>query len=516
MNVITRPKRFIVIPKEQPTKSVPTAAQTMRMPGLTTTHPMLKSSITMALKAARPPRSKGANKLQLLNLKLVNRSPADGSVLLEVPSKLTIEDVKAQTPAGTKVVEEQWYSLERPAKPWLKLSSSLKAPRTLAGHEMQWTVKVVVDGGRRLKNVLVTIMVDEKKGIGVEVVTDRYGSADFKLSKNTKRLDSIYVVPLHSAWPICLSDVDIGPGGMDISVPALDTGSADVRGLMYNKPIASGKGVRVGIVDTGVGRHDALKVHGGRNTTTKESTRLYRDEDGHGSHVAGAIASTAQSWRRGEASAVSLFAYRIFEANDPYASTFAISAAIKQAAIDGCDLINLSVGDSMADESVKDAVDFAWSKGAVCIAATGNDGKSQIDYPASYPKAIAVSAVGLENSWPAGTFLDWTLSAHRGKGLDGRTVFSASFSNFSSKVAITAPGVAVVSTIFGNRWGVMSGTSMATPIATGVLARRLGRSPLLLNSTRNAERAKGIVKLLHDHGEDIGLNASRQGRGLAR
>jgi minor extracellular protease Epr len=433
---------------------------------------------------------------------------------LETPKGLTVEEVKARTPVGTKVIEEQWYSLERPAKPWLKLSTSLKAPRTLIGHAMQWRVRVLVDGGKVLKDALVTVLIDEEKGIGVELTTDRYGQVHFKISKNTKRVDAIFVTPLHSAWPICLEEMTIDPSGMDISVPALDEGVADVRGMMYGKPGVSGKGVKVGIVDTGVGRHKALNVRGGRNTTTKESPLLYRDEDGHGSHVAGVIASSAQGWRRGEASSVQLFAYRIFEANDPFASTFAISAAIKKAVDDGCDLINLSVGDSMADESVKDAVNFAWSHGVVCVAATGNDGRSQIDYPARYPKAIAVSAVGLKNSWPAGAFVDWGVT-HLGKKLAGKDVFFASFSNYSKKVAITAPGVGVVSTIFDDRWGVMSGTSMATPIATGVLARRLADSPVF-NLPPDEDRAEKIAKLLHDHGEDLGLSPNRQGRGLAR
>ncbi|WP_181179349.1 S8 family serine peptidase [Methylibium rhizosphaerae] len=223
--------------------------------------------------------------------------------------------------------------------------------------------------------------------------------------------------------------------------------------MVYGKPGAGdGRGVRVGVVDTGVGPHPALKVEGGRNTTT-EAVQRFRDEDGHGSHVAGVIAASAAGWRRGEASAVKLRAYRIFEAGDPYASTFAIQAAIKQAALDGCDLINLSIGDSMADAAVHDAVRFAWERGSVCVAATGNDGRGQVDYQARYPEAVAVSAIGLENSWPAGTFFEWTLSPHRGQAIGGHVSFLAGFSNRGTKVALTAPGVAVLSTIFGGRWG---------------------------------------------------------------
>jgi subtilisin family serine protease len=111
------------------------------------------------------------------------------------------------------------------------------------------------------------------------------------------------------------------------------------------------------------------------------------------------------------------------------------------------------------------------------VAATGNDGRGQVDYPARYSEVVAVSAIGLENSWPAGTFFGWTLSPHRGQAIGGHASFLAGFSNRGTKVALTAPGGAVLSTIFGGRWGVMSGTSMATPIATGVIARRLAEQP---------------------------------------
>lgn len=270
------------------------------------------------------------------------------------------------------------------------------------------------------------------------------------------------------------------------------------------------------MVDTGVGPHSALKVKRGLNTTAAESGRRFRDEDGHGSHVAGVIASAAAGWRRGEASAVELHAYRIFESGDPYASSFAIAAAIKDAANQGCDLVNLSIGDSMADDGIRDAVEFAWARGCVCIAATGNDGKGQVDYPARYTQAVAVSAIGLIGSWPAGTYLDWTLSASRGKTLGGQESFLASFSNRGAKVALTAPGVGVVSTIFSSRWGVMSGTSMATPIATGVLARRLAASPSVKDLPRDAARSAEIVKMALQAAEDIHLPAGMQGKGLAR
>lgn len=364
------------------------------------------------------------------------------------------------------------------------------------------------------------MLIDEAKGIGVEGVTDRFGRAAFELPRGTDGLEAVYVDPLHGAWPVALSNVAIGQGRqadapLELVVPALDDAAPDVRSMVYGEPPAgAGEGVAVGVVDTGVGPHEALTLAGGRNTT-EESPRRLRDENGHGTHVAGVIASAAAGLRRGEAPAVALYGYRIFQTGDDFASSFAISAAIKQAALDGCDLVNLSIGGGEADGSVRDAIEFAWARGCVCLAATGNDGAGEVDYPAGYEHSVAVSAIGLESSWPPGTHFAWTLSEALGTSIDGRRSFLASFSNHGAKVLLTAPGVAVVSTIPGDRYGVMSGTSMATPIATGVLARRLAASPVR-DLPRDAARAEAIVQLATAHAQDLGLAADLQGRGLAR
>ena len=521
MKLPQRPKRFIVIPRRSSLAMAPTSLQTMRLMHLGTRG---APTAAVAKKAAPAGAARVARKavpaaIRVAPVKVVNRSPADGALLLEPQDHVTLDRLRAQAPQGTKVLEEQWYSLERPARPWSAQSTALKKPRLRAGHTVTWLVSVVLGDGkrRRLPDALVTVMTDEDKGIGVEGTTNRYGKASFVLSDKTQRVDAIYVDPLHSGWPMRVAQVLAVPGGVEIAVVSIDLAVADARGTAYGKPAAgAGKKVRVAVVDTGVGPHSGLKVKRGLNTTAAESSLRFRDEDGHGSHVAGVIASAAAGWRRGEASAVELHAYRIFESGDPYASSFAIATAIKDAANQGCDLVNLSIGDSMADEGIRDAVEFAWARGCVCVAATGNDGKGQVDYPARYTQAVAVSAIGLVGSWPAGTYLDWTLSDSRGKTLGGQQSFLASFSNRGAKVALTAPGVGVVSTIFGSRWGVMSGTSMATPIATGVLARRLATTPAVKDLPRDAARSTEIVKMALQTAEDIHLPSGMQGKGLAR
>lgn len=520
MELPQRPKRFIVIPKPSSRTVAPTSVQTMRLMYLGSRGaPPAVTAKKAALSATGAARKAAPLAVSAALVKVVNRSPADGALLLEPQEHITLDRLKAHVPRGAKVLEEQWYSLERPARPWSTQSAALTKPRLRAGHSVTWSVTVVLDDGqrRRLPDALVTIVTDEHKGIGVEATTNRYGKASLVLSNKTRRVDAVYVDPLHSGWPVRVAEVRWVPGGVELAVVPIDLAVADARGTVYGKSAAgAGKSVRVAVVDTGVGPHSALKIERGLNTTAAESGRRFRDEDGHGSHVAGVIASAAAAWRRGEASAVELHAYRIFESGDPYASSFAIATAIKDAANHGCDLVNLSIGDTMADDGIRDAVEFAWARGCVCVAATGNDGKGRVDYPARYPHAVAVSAIGLVGSWPAGAYVDWTLSTQRGKALGGQQSFLASFSNHGPKVALTAPGVGVVSTIFGSRWGVMSGTSMATPIATGVLARRLAATPAVKDLTRDAARSSEIVKMAVRAAEDILLPPGMQGKGLAR
>lgn len=513
MDPAQRPRRFIVLPplagEGGSARSLPHALALRAPPATASTAP------TTARARTAPP------------LEIVNTSPADGALLVE-GEHATLAQVRARAPAGATVLAEQWYRLERPARPWMASTPALVAPLG-AAPSATWTVTVAVQGpeGRKpLADALVTVMIDEASGVGLEAGTDRHGRAAFALGTRLRRVDAVYVDPLHGGWPVALQDVAVSADGLAVVVPAIARERPDVRGLVYGKPAAprrrgregpvqaAGLGLRVGVVDTGVGPHQALEVEGGRNLTT-EFERWVRDENGHGTHVAGLIAAQAPGWSRGEASAVALRSYRIFERDDPYASTFAIQAAIKQAALEGCDLVNLSVGDSMADAGVRQALEFAWARGCVCVAATGNDGKSRVDYPARYARALAVSAMGLEGSWPEQAAFDWTLSTHRGKDIAGFPSFLASFSNRGTKVGLTAPGVAVVSTIFGGRWGVMCGTSMAAPIATGVIARRLAKSPVAA-MPRDAARAAAIVRLALEHAEDLGLAAAMQGAGLAR
>ena len=75
--------------------------------------------------------------------------------------------------------------------------------------------------------------------------------------------------------------------------------------------------------------------------------------------------------------------------------------AIDRAVIDGCQIINLSLGGGEADEGVRAAIGSALDRGTLVIAAAGNDNRGPVSYPAAWPAAIAVSAMGIKGTFPA-------------------------------------------------------------------------------------------------------------------
>jgi len=89
-------------------------------------------------------------------------------------------------------------------------------------------------------------------------------------------------------------------------------------------------------------------------------------EDDHGTHVAGTIHMLAPD--------AEIHDYRVFGAEGDVDVVDAISASIYQACIDGCDVINMSLGGKWRSVSIRTAVQYAHSKGVIIVRAAGNEG----------------------------------------------------------------------------------------------------------------------------------------------
>jgi subtilisin family serine protease len=199
--------------------------------------------------------------------------------------------------------------------------------------------------------------------------------------------------------------------------------------------------VKIAVLDTGIDHnHPSLAnfVNTSLGRTFVGGTTM--DVQGHGTHVAGTIASYGSV--SGVMQNATLIPVKVL-GDDGSGSLYGITQGILYAANIDADVINMSLGGGGYNQSMDEAVQTATSQGTIVVAASGNDGASSISYPAAYSSVIAVGSV-----------------------TSNRT--RSSFSNYGSGLELMAPGSNIYSTYPNRRYTSLSGTSMATPHVAGV------------------------------------------------
>lgn len=235
----------------------------------------------------------------------------------------------------------------------------------------------------------------------------------------------------------------------------------------------TGKGVKIGIVDTGIASHEDISVAGGTSFTSYTSS--YLDDNGHGTHVAGIIGAKNNGYGVvGVANEASLYAVKVL-GSDGSGYLSDVIAGIDWCITNNMDIINLSLGSSTSSIALQQEVDKAYSQGVLVVAAAGNDGTSSgstdtVEYPAKYSSVIAVAATDSSNQ-------------------------RASFSSTGSTVEVAAPGVNIRSTYLNNQYVTMSGTSMATPFVVGDLALLKQANPGLSPSQLRTKLRENVIDL---------------------
>jgi serine protease len=172
--------------------------------------------------------------------------------------------------------------------------------------------------------------------------------------------------------------------------------------------ISTGSGVVVAVVDTGV----AYENYGGfvrapdlANTTFVAGWNFVssgshaNDDHGHGTHVAGTIAQSTNNGVgvAGVAPGARIMPIKVLNA-DGVGTDLNVANAIRWAADNGARVINLSLGGPSPSSLLQDAVDYAYGKGVLVVAASGNDGVATVGYPAAYTNALAVGAVRIDQT----------------------------------------------------------------------------------------------------------------------
>ncbi|MBN1834962.1 MAG: S8 family serine peptidase [Spirochaetales bacterium] len=377
-------------------------------------------------------------------------------------------------------------------------------------------LRIVSGGdGAPVAGAVVVAFTDFRHRVGAQGRTNSKGEVRLALGSSSVKLQRLYVYPAKNFWPALKKSLTVSSGSSIAVVPlALDY--ADCLRHFYGGTISkAGKGLRVGVVDTGIADHPDLQVDGGENTVVGEDRSEFGDNgQGHGTHVAGIIDArgTPPAGLRGVAPAVSLRSYRVFGKASDSASSYAITKAIDRAVEDGCDLINLSLGGGPADEAIESAIQFARSRGSLVIAAAGNDRRDEVDFPASYSLSLAVSAMGRKGTFPSGTTQAGEVASPYGTD---KKNFVGAFSNVGPELDLTAPGVGIISTYPGG-YAVMDGTSMACPAAAGAAAAILSGRPEVLRLPRGAERSEAMARAVLGKARAMGFGALYEGQGMIR
>lgn len=222
-----------------------------------------------------------------------------------------------------------------------------------------------------------------------------------------------------------------------------------------------GNEVKIAIIDSGLyeaasdfNTNKVVRAYDYTDTASNKGNYYCKDENGHGTMVAGIIA--AQHNTRGITGIApnsSLYIFKCFDADRNGKNTNITDAIYKAVDEYGVDIINMSFG-GKSSTVFKEAVNYAVSKGVLIVAAAGNDGSatSNVYYPASYDNVISVGSVAS--------------NGHR-----------ASHSQRNDYVNVLAPGEEIFSTTVGG-YGTSTGTSFATPhvVAAAALAKSINPS----------------------------------------
>lgn len=265
--------------------------------------------------------------------------------------------------------------------------------------------------------------------------------------------------------------VHLPPYRVDLANAPMSTNDGVDWGLAaYGIPEAwkktCGEGVTVAVIDSGIAKHKDLPNVADYRNFSSDSEVV--DTLGHGTHVAGVIGASLGPCK-GIAHCCKLLSYKVL-GHSGMGSNTAVAEAVRHAADAGVQLVCMSLGSPAPSDRVHQAIQYANQKGVIIICAAGNDGAS-VNFPAAFPETLAVGAVDRHGN-------------------------VCEFSSRGREISVAAPGQDITSTWLANGYATISGTSMAAPFVTGVLALYLAHH----GPATRAEIAGALERTCRDAG----------------
>ena len=234
--------------------------------------------------------------------------------------------------------------------------------------------------------------------------------------------------------------------------------------------------IPIAILDSGIDPDHpdlAAKIMAGYNFVANNNDT--HDPRGHGTAVAGsagAIGNNAEgvagiAWNN------PLMPLVVTDPSTGRARYSNISRAIIYAVDHGAKVVNISISGSSSSSTLNSAVNYAWDHGVLVFTSAGNSNTSAPVYPAACTNSVAVGATDMSDN-------------------------KASFSNYGDWIALTAPGVSILTTINGGGYGSKSGTSFASPVTAGLAALIWSANPQLTHQE--------ILQILKSTVVDLGVS----------
>ena len=329
------------------------------------------------------------------------------------------------------------------------------------------------------------VLVDARGSDRLAVLRDETGREGGEVLEALGALDALAFAEAQVRYDLLLRPDDFGPylWGLDNDGSNGGLEGSDV-GAFEAWDIATGEGVVVAVIDTGIDTaHEDLRANlwvnegevpangvdddgNGYVDDVHGYDFVFRDGDpddrvGHGTHVAGTIAAVADDGYGvpGLAYGSRVMALKLLDVSSG-GSAYTAAEAVNYAVNEGADVINASWGSYGYSTALRNAIQYARSRGVVFVAASGNEGNdndSNPMYPASYDLDNVVSVAASD-----------------------RRDRLASFSNYGQRVHLAAPGVDIVSTWIGSDgWTWQDGTSMASPHVAAAAALLREAAPSL-------------------------------------
>jgi len=197
------------------------------------------------------------------------------------------------------------------------------------------------------------------------------------------------------------------------------------------------------------------------------------DTLGHGTHVSGIIAAR-DGLAKGIAPAAKILSLKVL-GHSGMGSNEWVAKAVRYATEAKVQIISMSLGSSRTDDGVHTAIREAYEAGIVVVCAAGNDAGS-VNFPAAYKETIAVGAVDSFGN-------------------------ACEFSCRGKEIAVAAPGQDITSCWLANGYATVSGTSMAAPFVSGVLALYISAQHKLDRTVNHSDVMKALAASCKDVGE---------------